>query len=561
MHITFIKIKNFRGLDLCIDNLQTKFLIMGRNDTGKSNLCFAIRKVLDPAIRRIPFNENDSTNHNKENIEIEIKMIMNNITISQRSLIGKWLEPENDNEVLYVKLVAEYSQELMVYDEHLIFGNIDKKTVATNITNELDKILDIIYIEPNYNYERNMNNYFSYQKKNNESHERTISEEVLNQASKMNESISDDAIIKEMTASLNNNSEFEEIFEGISFKINSNIQVSNIYKSLEISFVDKAGNSIGNMGDGRIKTLSMLLKQLSYDDEKIKILIIEEPENHLYPLLQQTYSKLIESLKMNQFIFTSHSPYIVDFKKMEQIIRLIREGNLTTYRAMNIEENTFAQFGYLMNREIGEMLFYDTILLVEGVSEKYFYNTLAIKDKSFQKFLTRKKMGIFCVNGVDFFPVKKFLNGLGIQTYIKTDNDIFKVPYKPLKRYAGIERVLNCLDKNGSNELATILGVKEIDQDTFRFDEKLDSNADIECKMIEIQELFERYGIYLSIGHDGFEEDFLKFIGQSKIDNNDMEYLKKAKLKNLHNYIIDGNISFEINDGNKSSILLRFMDE
>lgn len=560
MHITFIKIKNFRGLDLCIDNLQTKFLIMGRNDTGKSNLCFAIRKVLDSAIRRIPFNENDSTNHNKENIEIEIKMIMNNITISQRSLIGKWLEPENDNEVLYVKLVAEYSQELMVYDEHLIFGNIDKKTVATNITNELDKILDIIYIEPNYNYERNMNNYFSYQKKNNESHERTVSEEVLNQASKMNESISDDAIIKEMTASLNNNSEFEEIFEGISFKINSNIQVSNIYKSLEISFVDKAGNSIGNMGDGRIKTLSMLLKQLSYDDEKIKILIIEEPENHLYPLLQQTYSKLIESLKMNQFIFTSHSPYIVDFKKMEQIIRLIREGNLTTYRAMNIEENTFAQFGYLMNREIGEMLFYDTVLLVEGVSEKYFYNTLAIKDKSFQKFLTRKKMGIFCVNGVDFFPVKKFLNGLGIQTYIKTDNDIFKVPYKPLKRYAGIERVLNCLDKNGSNELTTILGVKEIDQDTFRFDEKLDSNADIECKMIEIQELFERYGIYLSIGHDGFEEDFLKFIGQSKIDNNDMEYLKKAKLKNLHNYIIDGNISFEINDRNKSSILLRFMD-
>lgn len=170
-------------------------------------------------------------------------------------------------------------------------------------------------------------------------------------------------------------------------------------------------------------------------------------------------------------------------------------------------------------------------------------------------------MGIFCVNGVDFFPVKKFLNGLGIQTYIKTDNDIFKVPYKPLKRYAGIERVLNCLDKNGSNELTTILGVKEIDQDTFRFDEKLDSNADIECKMIEIQELFERYGIYLSIGHDGFEEDFLKFIGQSKIDNNDMEYLKKAKLKNLHNYIIDGNISFEINDRNKSSILLRFMDE
>lgn len=40
-----------------------------------------------------------------------------------------------------------------------------------------------------------------------------------------------------------------------------------------------------------------------------------------------------------------------------------------------------------------------------------------------------------------------------------------------------------------------------------------------------------------------------------------MKYLKKAKLKNLHKYIMDENISFEINETNKSSILLRFMNE
>lgn len=45
------------------------------------------------------------------------------------------------------------------------FGKVDKEKVATNVTNNLDKILDTIYIEANYNYERNMNNYFSYQKK------------------------------------------------------------------------------------------------------------------------------------------------------------------------------------------------------------------------------------------------------------------------------------------------------------------------------------------------------------------------------------------------------------
>lgn len=561
MHITYVKVQNFRGLDLCISDLQTKFLIMGRNDTGKSNLCYAIRKVLDPIIRRIPFNENDSTNHNKENIEIEIKLIMDDISRTQRSLVGRWLEQENEKEVLYITLVGEYNDDLMIYEENLYFGKIDKEKAATNVTNNLDKILDIIYIEANYNYERNMNNYFSYQKKNNEIHEKTIGEEVLNQANKMNESISDDSIIKNMTTDLNVNSDFDEIFDGISFKINSNIEVSNIYKSLEISFVDRDGNSISNMGDGKLKTLSMLLKQLSYDNKKIKILIVEEPENHLYPLLQQTYSQLVESLGMNQFIFTSHSPYIVDFKKMEQIIRLVRKDSITTYKSMNIEEDTFSQFGYLMNHEIAEMLFYDTVLLVEGVSEKYFYNTLAVRDRLFQRFLTDKKMGIFCVNGVDFFPVKNFLNGLGITTYIKTDNDIFRVPYTSFKRYAGIERVLNCLDENGKTELSSILGVNQISENTFRFDANFDLDSNIELKMLEIQALFEKYGIYLSIGHDGFEEDFLEFIGQDKICKDDMKYLKKAKLKNLHKYIMDENISFEINETNKSSILLRFMNE
>ena len=109
--------------------------------------------------------------------------------------------------------------------------------------------------------------------------------------------------------------------------------------------------------------------------------------------------------------------------------------------------------------------------------------------------------------------------------------------------------------------ISSILGVNQISENTFRFDANFDSDSNIELKMLEIQALFEKYGIYLSIGHDGFEEDFLDFIGKDKICKDDMQYLKKAKLKNLHKYIMDENISFEINEKNKSSILLRFMNE
>jgi len=218
-------------------------------------------------------------------------------------------------------------------------------------------------------------------------------------------------------------------------------------------------------------------------------------------------------------------------------------------------------FGYMMNEEIGEILFYDIVLLVEGVSEKYFYNLLLHNDKKFMKFCSTNNMGIFCVSGVDFYPVKKLLGDLGIRVMIKTDNDIFKVPKISKKRYAGIERVIDCLDDKGKKELANILGIKKINKETFRFDINEDVNNDVEIKMEDIQNLFFKYDVFLSVGHNGFEEDFLEFISEEKIPKEDLDYLKKAKSKNFHRYIIDSGINVEINDRNKSSILVRFINE
>ena len=556
MKIEYIKITNFRGLNIELTNLENSFLIMGRNDTGKSNLCYAIRKVLDPLIRRTPLIESDSTNHNKEDIMISIKVDVTNISTIQRSKIGDYLDNDEAHEYLSVTLVGEYNEELYFYEEKIIVGEVDKKEFATNKTNKIGSVLDVIYIEPNYNYEKNISNYFLFKKKDNEDNNKSISTTVLNQTNAMNEAIKNDDVVKDMTLEINDNVEFEEIFENVKFDITSKVDISNICKSLDISFVDENGQNVGNLGDGKVKTLSMLLKKSSYSKEKAKIIIIEEPENHMYPLLQKSYTKLIEQLHMDQFIFTSHSPYIFDLKKMDQIVRLTKEKNITKYSSINIEENTYSVFGYMMNEEIGEILFYDTVLLVEGVSEKYFYNALYHYDEKFRKYCLASKMEIFNIAGVDFNPIKNFLSKLGIKVLIKTDNDIFKVPKIDKKRYAGIERVIECLDDNSKKELCILLGVKVIEKETFRFSNELEVNEEIEKNMKDIQSIFIKNGVYLSIGHDGFEEDFLQFVGYDKIPAEDLKYLKEAKLKNFHKYVIDQNIKFEINDQNKNSILV-----
>ena len=377
----------------------------------------------------------------------------------------------------------------------------------------------------------------------------------------MNQAIKDDSLIQEMKAEINENNGFEEIFQNLSFDITSKIEVENIYKSLEISFVDQNGRNVGNIGDGKIKTLAMLLHKSSFSKEKSKIILVEEPENHMYPLLQKSYTKLIEEFKMDQFIFTSHSPYIFDLKKMDQIVRLVK-GNegITNHYSINIDSNTYKTFGYMMNEEIGEILFYDSVLLVEGLSEKYFYNSLYHHDEKFRNYCLKKNFGVFCVSGVDFAPAKSFLNSLGINVMIKTDNDIFKVPRKKEKRYAGIDRIVACLNPREKKELAQILGLSKLEDDTFRFADNLNKKEEIEEKMMDIQQLFANKGFFLSIGHDGFEEDFLEFIGDDAISKEDMKYLKAAKLKNFHKYVMDLGLEIKITDKNKDSILVRFMN-
>lgn len=47
MKIESLMIKNYRGLDIEIDHIESISTIIGQNDSGKSNICEAILKVLD----------------------------------------------------------------------------------------------------------------------------------------------------------------------------------------------------------------------------------------------------------------------------------------------------------------------------------------------------------------------------------------------------------------------------------------------------------------------------------------------------------------------------------
>ena len=568
MKIESLVIKNYRGLDIEIDHMESISTIIGQNDSGKSNICEAILKVLDFEKRKQVFLETDSTMGNKEPIEIRIKLLLDDLTVDQYAVIREYIhKDEKENKYVVARLFSEYNSEILEYEDSLYLGDpdIDEIEIQAYRQNPLDKILSVIYINPAYNKEREEKQFFLYKEEDNKEQQKVFSNKIEDRLEELKQDIQSETNIIEMQEEINEYGKFEDLLDKIKFEVVPNIRLNNIYKSLEILTLDKEGKELNNIGDGKNKIFSMLLKSKIYNNEKKKIYLVEEPENHLYVLLQKYYIEALKSLNPDQLIITTHSPYIVDFEKTNQIIKLDYnvKDNIRRVLKYNINNDEFKKLGYLINSEVAEMLYYNNVLLVEGESEKYFYNLLLIKDINFHKYIFEKRFGIFAVNGIAFEMIKKLLEALGVNVFIKTDNDIFKVQNTDeTYRYAGLERCIKYLKTQSKEKLKQVLGWDDLNKEKFRFDGENTKIKIIEDKMTDIVNIMREDNILISNHNDGFEKDFLDYIEYPQEKYKEaFEYLKKAKLKNLHEFISENNIDISINDNNKDSILLGFMNE
>lgn len=567
MLICGLKVKNYRGLNIDIDTVEKVSILIGQNDSGKTNICSAILKVLDYNKRRIPLVAADSTNSNKDNIEIEIKLTADDLTNEQSAIIGNYIHIDNEGKkYMIAKLTSTYNEDTLEYEDTLIYGDptIDFEEVRINTQTQLDKVLSIVYINPVYDIENSKKDFFKFKETDNKENGIYFSENILKEINNLNETIQDEKIVDQIQRELNEKGEFKDLLEDLNFRVIPNIKEENIYKSLNVATYDANDNEFNNIGDGKSKIFSMILKSKIYKNDKQKIYIIEEPENHLYVLLQKIYISALLQMNPSQLIITTHSPYTIDFEKVNQIIKISCNrltGDRIINRFDNINNEDFKKFGYLINVEVAEMLYYDNVLLIEGDSEKYFYSLLMTKDNSFLEKINKNRFGIYAVNGIAFKTIKKLLEKLGIKVYIKTDNDIFKVPRIDEYRYAGLERCIEYISSEAQEELKKLLGIEKLE---FRFKDRETKIQSVEDKMDDICKLLRKNNILFSKHNDGFEQDLIDYLNmnpKNNISDEAISFLKQAKLKNLHTFINEYNVDIKICSSNMKSVLVCFLYE
>lgn len=557
-----IWIRNFRNFKDIALELNNKNIVFGRNDFGKTNFLHALRFLFDPTIRKNGF---DITDYHKRNVDERIEICIE-LDINEecddnnfiRARVGGATAFSEDS--LFIHLEAEFDENEQIGNPVLRWGGnleelelIDQKGFMT----DLDRIFEIVYVSPNISPST------LFKKHRNLLYKETKTDKIdeIKEAIKsLNELISQDKRVEQINTRLSEG--YNEIKdEEIKIKLHSNHEINGIFNHLIPYIHDKDSEKdhlYPTAGDGRQKILAYALTNLIEElkieeksDKRISVFLMEEIENSLHPSMQEMISRhLFETNKETYpYLFiTTHSNHMFTYMNDVRLIRIYKTEGGTIHNASTFFEvpKDYNYTRKTYNEMLAQALFYDRVLLVEGMSEKILFEAIIermIAETEKVSMSVIEKAIILSIEGIGFEDYIRILKNLGIESIVKTDNDIQKVEGENKFLLSGINRCQNFCDiienKNKSDSTLTYPVTKDFD---FKC---LQSRRYIKQKVFnnykEKIDKWKEIGIFLSeieLEEDlvsGLPDGYLEKIGYTEADF--IKHLQRAKKKNMNEFV------------------------
>jgi len=482
MYISNLQIKNFRNFtDFDID-LHPFTLIIGENNTGKSNLLEAISLLLGQEItmykKRVL--EIDDINYQKisefksmifdeqvplENIlfpYVKIELTLTDFNDDQEAVVGDWYV---DRDLKYAKLTYLFSlregwskkNEWLVSQRNLAISGGKKEFVdfpieqyeysiygGGNTHKRVDpyflKMLKMENLDALRDAKKELvasGDYrllFKVLNNRDKTKFALIQEKLLELEEKVKTDIEFGLIKSEIKTYLDKIS-LQEIDSdnNVDFKFSSP-ELNEILKKLSLVYgSDPIGVERNGLGRNNLLYISLVLSHLinKTDDNStfFRFVGIEEPESHLHPHLQHHLSKNIrnDAREDLQIVLTTHSPYISSQLEMDHTYVLFKnEGVIKRHHLLKGIDKNSQTAKYLqkyLDASNSAMFFAKKLILVEGISEMLLLPTLfSIHSKG----IPLEKIGCNVINvyGLAFSHFLEIINnGYFIRCSVFTDND------------------------------------------------------------------------------------------------------------------------------------------
>ncbi|MDU2591513.1 MAG: AAA family ATPase [Paeniclostridium sordellii] len=551
MKLRNLEIKNFRNFKHIAINLENRNIVFGMNDIGKTNFLYAIRFLLDKEIRKNGFKDSDYYRKNtSENIEIILTIGIDDYEEDEdtKKLIAKMHGAVgSDYNEIYIKLESEYDDREDITYPKMYWG--DKKDELLELNSigpsyPIDEVFKIIYINPLINLETvfKVHKKSIFEERNAQEKDITIRKDIDAISKSLNEKISELSLVEQFQDHVTTH--YKDLRkEDISIELKSEMEIKGYYNNL-VPYIkrDNDSNHYPTGGDGRRKLLSYSIMNLvnkKESQQKILIHLVEEPENSLHKSMQIALSKqLFNSASYKNLFVSTHSAPIIYEMDNVNLIRIYSSDKIEccTYAYRVSEE--YKSVKKKLTKNLSEAIFSERVLLIEGPSEKVLF------DKVMEEINPEYEIDggyILDIGGIGFKPYIDILNGLGIISIVKTDNDL-KKSFKKINKNRkdglleyevyGFNRVLPYIneDKLPNIEIANTSDEKENKSILINKKREIfNINKEI------VERLNSEYKIFLS--EVDLENDLYRVI-KNELDeytdtSNVVEYLQSKKLYNL----------------------------
>lgn len=163
------------------------------------------------------------------------------------------------------------------------------------------------------------------------------------------------------------------------------------------------------LGYNNLLYMAVLLSALAeQSDAALRVLLVEEPEAHLHPQLQDLLMRYLESETSagTQVIVTSHSPNFASAARVERLTVMTRESPDAPVvarmpAAFGITDIQLAHLRRFLDVTKAALLFARGVILVEGVAEQLLIPAIA---QQMGRPLSRSGVAVINIGGVAFPP-------------------------------------------------------------------------------------------------------------------------------------------------------------